>query len=132
MNLLGFLTNKKAFRFKNIPYGRYGLIECRKGSNVININWEMSGAPEFDILLAPLDLREWSSPIGISIDQSVQLQILSELRAWLMRNRIKTDIDVYDFKKSRSRTCEFQGCQNVAYLDKAFCEYHYDLILLRY
>jgi len=42
--------------------GRSGVISYTYGTHSIDIPWEMSGSPRYDILVAPLDMRHWDVP----------------------------------------------------------------------
>ena len=44
--------------------GRNGCIIYKSDDKNLEIYWEMSGVPEYDMLLAPVDLREWKLPQG--------------------------------------------------------------------
>ena len=63
--------------------GRCGTITYHEGARNIEIYWEMSGTPGYDIAFLPLDLKEWADPKGVKIDKEHQIEILRNLRQWL-------------------------------------------------
>lgn len=59
----------------------------------LTFGWEMSGAADQHILLAPLNLNYWTSPATEKVPISKQLEILAQLRDWLTNQGIKSDIE---------------------------------------
>lgn len=86
--------------------GRRGEIECREAAGrVLRIPWEMSGSPEYDLLLAPLNLSCWSSSADASIPPPKQRGILAALRHWLRSRNLRTDIDLPEDGRSAEARC---------------------------
>ncbi|MEJ2170053.1 MAG: hypothetical protein P8X90_31525 [Desulfobacterales bacterium] len=110
--------------------GRSGTITYQSGSNKIEIDWELSGSPEYDFLLAPVDLREWSEPKGAKIPFQMQIQILQKLRSWVKDQKLKTDIDspVLDVEDNK---CIRSTCSRKRLSGFVYCSVHYDENLLK-
>lgn len=118
-----------SYSFTMNARGRTGSISCTDGQNVTDIDWEMSGSPEYDILLAPLDLRSWAS--GAQIPRDAQLGILAELRKWLVGQKIRSDAAAPHSNDRRPEACRRAGCSELAIMGSAYCPLHYDQNLLR-
>ena len=111
--------------------GRAGAISYREGARTLEIYWEMSGSPRYDILLAPLDLRYWLSPADEQIPLAKQKEILRDLRQWLASERKRADIDVPTPLTYSGESCVRSGCQHPALSGLAYCLEHFDESLLR-
>ena len=122
---------KDKYKFKLIPGGRAGKIICKSSENEVIIGWEISGAKEYDILLAQLWLQEWKHPKGIKIEIEEQMEILHSLRNWLKRKKIKTDIDLPDPLEFDEEECKWVKCNANRLKGSVFCLEHYDKLLLR-
>jgi len=116
--------------FKMSKHGRSGTIIYQSGDNMIEIEWEKSGSTKFDILLAPMDLREWTEPKGLMISFEMQIEILQKLRSWLKDHKLKADIDspVFDVEDTK---CIWAGCSRKRLRGFVYCNRHYDENLLR-
>lgn len=110
--------------------GRCGTITYQSGSNKIVIEWEMSGSAEHDILLAPIDLTEWSEPKGVKIPFEMQKEILQKLRSWAKDKKLRTDID-FPISDVENIKCIWAGCNRNRLKGFAYCSTHYDETLLR-
>jgi hypothetical protein len=117
--------------FKMNRSGRSGSIIFQKGNNKLEIYWEMSGSSEFDILLAPLDLKEWDEPKGVKIPLEQQLQLLQGLRSWAKKKKMRTDIDLPNDISTEDKPCGWVKCNRNRLKDSAYCNRHYDENLLR-
>ena len=122
------MMNQNDFKMNND--GRCGTITYRSGGNKIEIEWEMSGSPEHDILLAPMDLREWSEPKGVKIPFEIQIEILKKLRSWFKDKNLKSDID-FPVLDVEDKKCVWAGCRSNRLKGLAYCSRHYDENLLR-
>ena len=109
--------------------GRDGNIRCTDGRDLIDIYWEMSGSSDYDILLAPLDLRSWAS--GAEIPRTAQRQILSALRDWLSKQEIRSDVARPCHTEQQTGRCQWSDCTETAVAGVAYCAFHYDENLLR-
>jgi hypothetical protein len=116
----------QGYKFKMNPGGRYGTITCQSGNKSLEIDWEMSVFPQFDLSLAPLELREWHEPKGEKILRETQLEILYALRSWLQQQKIKTDIDLPKNAETEDRECIWVDCHEKKLKDCVFCLKHYD------
>ncbi len=116
--------------FRMESSGRSGVIAFREAGRALSIGWEMSGSPDFDILLAPMDLRRWSVPAGEAIVLETQLELLGRLRAWLRQEGIRSDIDVTGEGRQTDVACAQAGCAAGQRVGSAFCPTHADLRLL--
>jgi len=111
--------------------GRDGIITYHEGAMSIEIYWERSGSPLYDICLATIDLREWKNPKGVKIDKEHQLEILRNLRQWLKDQNIKSNIDLHSEIETIDRRCAWRKCDQRRIKGSAYCPYHYDYNLLR-
>lgn len=118
-----------SYRFAIAPSGRCGCISCESGARRLELDWEMSGVPEHDILLAPVNLAAWAS--GELIPKEQQMEILLALRVWLASKRIKSDIAPNANVTIGTSKCMWSGCQESAMLKSAYCAKHWDENLLR-
>ncbi len=119
----------QTYNFKMNARGRFGVIRCGDVENVVELEWEMSGSPEYDMLLAPLDLRHWSS--GVDIARADQHRILGQLREWLTEQGIRSDIAASRELEQSGDMCQHSGCPERAFAGSAYCAFHFDETLLR-
>jgi len=117
------------YRFTLQSRGRCGTITCTKGDSELELDWEISGVGDKDILLAPLDLTQWST--GLVIPHEEQVSILVHLRSWLDENRTKSDIGRPITAVDHSGHCMRAGCRDHALVGSAYCPLHYDDALLK-
>ena len=110
--------------------GRDGYIYYGEDGRLCKLYYEMSGAAMYDILLAPLDLREWMRPEGMLIQRSKQLDILHKLRSWLKEQKLRSNIDLPANTEILDRRCAWKDCCKQKMKGSAYCPYHYDLNLL--
>jgi hypothetical protein len=78
------MSNDETDEFEKIGSGLSNLcgsIIYRHGRKKIALYWEISGSREYDIGLAPVDLRHWDEPKGEAIPKQDQLEILHKLRS---------------------------------------------------
>ena len=111
--------------------GRSGTITYASEGSRVEIYWEMSGVPQYDILLAPIDLREWTEPKGVKLQSEDQKSILRKLRKWTKERKLKTDIDLPDNLELEDKACAWMGCNERRLMGLAYCPRHYDESLLR-
>jgi hypothetical protein len=95
------------FSFTKDGSVRSGPIVYREEDRSVNIAWEWSGDPNYDICFAYIDLREWDEPKGIKIDEEHQLQILNKLRQWLNDQNIKSTIDLPSRIEFTDQSCRW-------------------------
>ncbi len=117
--------------FKMNTYGRCGSITYQTADHKIEIDWEMSGVSQYDILLAPVDLREWNEPKGVAIPIESQIEILQKLRDWAKKQKLKTDIDAPTDLDSEHKPCGRTGCDEHRLHGSVYCRTHFDESLLR-
>jgi len=118
-----------AYSFSLQANGRCGIISCSKGDLKMEIEWEISGVPDMDILLAPVDLNRWMS--GHEITRAEQRDILDRLRIWLHEKGIRADIARPVTNLDPSNRCVRAGCINPVLEGFSYCPNHYDESLLR-
>ncbi len=111
--------------------GRCGNITYHEDENSIKIPWEMSGDPQYHILLTPVDLRVWDAPEGIMLPEHKQIELLQELRSWVKGKKIKTDIDLPDGLTVEDARCTWTGCEEKRLKSFMYCKKHYDQSLLK-
>ncbi len=95
----------------------------------MEIDWEMSGVPEHDILLAPMNLKAWDSQESVSREQ--QIEILHALRIWLASKKIRSDIEPINHPIVSASKCAWSGCGHSAIEKAVYCVSHYDENLLQ-
>lgn len=122
---------KQESTFTIIHSLRDGVIRYQSGENSREIYWEMSGSPEHDILVAPMDLREWDAPKGLPIPRQRQMEILQELRAWAKEQRLRTNADLPSQLLFEDQPCIWAGCNERRLKGLASCIKHYDESMLR-
>lgn len=71
--------------------GRSGFVYFREDDRVLEIYWEMSGVPEYDILISPLEITSWTRPEDQLIPPEQRQQIVDGLRSFLLAKRIRSD-----------------------------------------
>jgi hypothetical protein len=71
--------------------GRSGFVYYREGEQILEIYWEMSGVPQYDILISLSEIREWARPRGVAIPSHKRDQIISGLKEFLLASRIRPD-----------------------------------------
>ena len=116
------------YQFVIASRGRSGTIACSTGDHELTIDWEMSGSPEHDMLLAPLRIHQWDS--GAEIPRDEQRRILLALRAWLREQNTRSDLDISDDDSDPGNRCARRGCDDPALRGSAYCGLHYDETLL--
>jgi hypothetical protein len=92
---------------------------------------DLSGVSHYDILMAPVDLRQWHFPQGEKIPEDQQKIILTRLREWLAAKRLRTDVDLPQFSEVSEQPCVRAGCPNKALKGSAYCLEHLSLTALR-
>ena len=112
--------------------GRSGYLLYREAGRELRVYWEGSGAPQFDILLAPLTLSRWTFPANaplIPLDD--QLAILRNIRGWLAEQGIRSDLTrPPQTGAATTEACHWRQCTNEALQGSAYCPEHYDQSLL--
>lgn len=73
-------------------HGRAGTIYYIDNGRVLEIDFEMSGVPGYDLLLYFDTLKGWTIPKGESFASSEQSIIKEKLLEWLKSKRIKSDL----------------------------------------
>jgi hypothetical protein len=85
-----FPALEEGYTFK--AKGRSGFVYYREGNHVLEIYWEMSGVPQYDILIAPLEIIRWTSPADQPIPPEKRRQIVDGLKSYLLARKIRPDI----------------------------------------
>ena len=111
--------------------GRDGTITYSDLGRSLEIYWEMSGVPQYDILVAPLNLKQWKIPADEAIPRTKQREILEGLRSWLKSQGKRADIDRPSQIEYSSENCVWAGCSQKALRNSAYCLEHFDETLLR-
>ena len=71
--------------------GRSGSIFYKRGPRILELYWEMSGVPQYDILLWIEDSYFWTHPQKEKIDEAERNQIIADLELWLWKKKIRSD-----------------------------------------
>ena len=111
-------------------HGRSGILTFERGGRRLLVECEQSGSSEYDLLIAPIDLRHWQSPEGTALSLEEQLVVLSEIRTWLESAGLYSDIAIVDASQDSAQRCQWAGCEVVALESSAFCRMHRDFQLL--
>ena len=85
---------KEGFTFKSS--GRCGYIYFKEAGRLIEFNWEMSGVPQYDVLLWPEEVKEWIYPERVAVPEEKQRTILLALKTWLGKEGIESDLEAPD------------------------------------
>ena len=117
------------YQFELNASGRCGTITCAKDNLNLEMDWEMSGVPDKDILLAPINLTQWSSREPVA--QAEQRIILEHLRAWLAVKKTRSDIARPTEDVEHSGKCVWSGCEESPLKGFEYCANHYDDTLLK-
>ena len=72
--------------------GPGGLLTYRSSGRVAKLSVEISGNPEYDILLHLDDLGEWAEPRGTTITREDEDTILRAILTWEQKQKAKTDL----------------------------------------
>lgn len=84
------LLKQNGFHLKS--QGRAGTIYYIDNGRVLEIGFEMSGVPQYDLLLFFDSIETWSIPKGEPLNVNQKTQIRDQLLEWLKTKRIKTDL----------------------------------------
>jgi hypothetical protein len=79
----------QGYTFK--PDGRGGFVYYREGEQILEIYFEMSGVPQYDILILLSEVRNWTMPQPLLIPSHKWDQIISGLKDFLLASRIRPD-----------------------------------------
>jgi hypothetical protein len=71
--------------------GRSGFVYYREGDQILEIYWEMSGVPQYDVLISLSEVQKWTSPDGLPIPSQKKDQIVSGLKDFLLARKIRAD-----------------------------------------
>ena len=89
MNLLHFLKRKKHPQVTDIPDGRCGKLRYQKNNNYAEAYYELSGVPEFDLLVWLNDMKSWSN--GNTITNEEKVIIKTAFESWARDNKLKCE-----------------------------------------
>lgn len=85
------LLKQNGFHLKS--YGRAGTIYYIDNGKVLEIGFEMSGVPQYDLLLFFDNIETWSIPEAEPLNLNQKKQIREQLLEWLETKRIRTDLE---------------------------------------
>lgn len=78
------------FTFK--AKGRQGSIYYREGEKALELAWEMSGVPQFDILVHLGGLSAWILPEAAPLPEADQARIEGALQVWLASVKYRAEL----------------------------------------
>lgn len=81
---------KNGFRIRS--HGRTGKIIFVDNERVCDMELEVSGVPQFTILIYFDALQYWTKPEGVLISNEEKLEIRSKLIGWLARKKLKAQL----------------------------------------
>jgi hypothetical protein len=105
--------------------GQCGTISYCEPGKSLEVYWELSGAPQYDILVAPVDLTHWRTPADEAIPRIKQREIFAKLRRWLQSQGKRADIDPPSEIRYSSEDCVWSGCKQKALMNSAYCLEHF-------
>jgi len=85
--------------------GRSGHLVYRNGDKTAKLYVEISGVPDYHIILSTEDLMEWHQPKGEIIRRDEEDQILQAIIAWEEESGMKTDIPQW----ARNRVADIES-----------------------
>jgi hypothetical protein len=85
------LLKQDGFYLKS--HGRAGTIYYIDNGRVLEIGFEMSGVPQYELLLFFDNIETWSIPKNELLSVSQKTRIHEQLLDWLKSKRIKTDLE---------------------------------------
>lgn len=71
--------------------GRSGAVFYKRDEHILEIYWEMSGVPEYDILLSTEEIRYWKYPHKEEVADMERDQIVGALESWLRKENLRSD-----------------------------------------
>jgi hypothetical protein len=80
---------KEGYTFK--PDGRSGIVYYKEDAQILEIEWEMSGVRQFDILVFLEGIQNWTRSEGEPIPLEKKEQILTGLKEFLLAKKIRPD-----------------------------------------
>ncbi|HET6767195.1 MAG TPA: hypothetical protein VFH08_07345 [Chitinophagaceae bacterium] len=81
---------KNGFRIRS--YGRAGKIIFVDKEKVCEMEFEISGVPQFTILIYFDALQYWTKPEGVLISNEQKHEIRSKLIDWLAKKKLKAQL----------------------------------------
>jgi hypothetical protein len=88
-NLQSFI-NIDGFHEKN--NGRAGTIYYVESGRILEINYEISGVPQYDLLIYFDAVDEWALPVKKSISFAEKETIKERLKAWFDERKIRAEL----------------------------------------
>ena len=82
--------SKNGFSIKS--FGRAGKIIFVDNEKVCEMELEVSGVPQFTILIYFDALQYWTKPEGVLISHEEKLEIRSKLSDWLAKKKLKAQL----------------------------------------
>ena len=89
-DMLNELLTHNGFHLK--PQGRVGTIYYIDNGKVLEIGYEISGVPQYDLLPYFDNIETWAIPNGEPVHPKQKVEIRQQLIAWLKTKGIKTDL----------------------------------------
>lgn len=83
--------------FAFLADGRAGFIYYREHGKILELMWEMSGVPEYDILLNTFGLRSWVWPEKQPVSEEDRVRIRAALVEWLARANYRAELSEVPF-----------------------------------
>jgi hypothetical protein len=90
LNWLFRRNRRDGFHFKG--YGRGGNIVYQEGQRSCKIEYEISGVPEYHILVFFDALKNWNTPGDIPISKEEKELIRNNLLEWLAKKKLKAQL----------------------------------------
>jgi hypothetical protein len=75
--------------FTLVRDGRTGSIFYKENPRILELSYELSGSPEFDILIDESGLTKWILPSKDAIDKDKVIFIKKELALWLKNSNTR-------------------------------------------
>jgi hypothetical protein len=72
--------------------GRGGTLYYVRDRKVGEIYWEISGVPQYDLLIAVNSVNHWALPAPQTMTEAEKQKLRDELEVWLKKQRIRADL----------------------------------------
>jgi hypothetical protein len=82
-------TLKDGYTF--VADGRSGFVYFKEQDKILEVYWEMSGVPQYDVLISTWEIQKWTFPSQEIIPEEARKRIISGLRDYLISQKIRPD-----------------------------------------
>jgi hypothetical protein len=115
--------------FTHDDKGRCGYIYFRERDKMLEIYWEMSGVPAYDIIIDGIP-QVWTFPEGLPISVEKRLELLSLLRIFLADLKVRTDLELPGDLSEADEPCMWHGCERKRLRSHMYCLQHFEMTFI--